>query len=136
MEELKISWNWVKNLKTFNNSPNNGVGPWEETCDCLNTCFWGYNLKLLRRICPETPQWWQTWGLTNDLELDKLVMDFIHLSPFLYCGKKKVLDLEAVEEKGLEECKRPRLGPFFKDVGPNPREWVESCYCLSKWSFD
>ena len=63
-------------------------------------------------------------------------MDFIHLSPFLYCDKKKVLDLEAVEEKGLEECKRPRLGPFFKDVGPNPRELVESCYCLSKWRFD
>ena len=27
------------------------------------------------------------------------------------------------------------LGPFY-DVGPNPREWVESCYCLSKWRFD
>ena len=26
-------------------------------------------------------------------------------------------------------------GPFY-DVGPNPREWVESCCCLSKWRFD
>ena len=24
----------------------------------------------------------------------------------------------------------------FLYVGPNPREWVESCYCLSKWRFD
>ena len=23
-------------------------------------------------------------------------------------------------------------GPLFMDVGPNPREWVESCCCLSK----
>ena len=28
------------------------------------------------------------------------------------------------------------LGPFYDVVGPNPREWVESCYCLSKWRFD
>ena len=28
------------------------------------------------------------------------------------------------------------LGPFFWMFGPNPREWVESCYCLSKWRFD
>ena len=28
------------------------------------------------------------------------------------------------------------LGPFFQDVGLNPHEWVESCYCLSKWRFD
>ena len=28
-------------------------------------------------------------------------------------------------------------GPlFYKDVGPNPHEWVESCGCLSKWRFD
>ena len=29
-------------------------------------------------------------------------------------------------------------GPFFMGcvVRPNPREWVESCYCLSKWRFD
>ena len=24
-----------------------------------------------------------------------------------------------------------KMDPFY-DVGPNPREWVESCYCLSK----
>ena len=24
------------------------------------------------------------------------------------------------------------LGLIFSNVGPNPREWVESCYCLSK----
>ena len=34
-------------------------------------------------------------------------------------------------------CERPRPRPPFYDViGPNPREWVESCYCLSKWRFD
>ena len=34
-------------------------------------------------------------------------------------------------------CKRPHpRPPFLLDVGPNPREWVESCYCLSKWRFD
>ena len=27
-------------------------------------------------------------------------------------------------------------GPFYEDVGPNPREWVESCCCLSKWRFN
>ena len=34
---------------------------------------------------------------------------------------------------GLKQasCERPRPRPFF-GVGPNPREWVESCYCLSK----
>ena len=25
---------------------------------------------------------------------------------------------------------------FIYDVGPNPHEWVESCYFLSKWRFD
>ena len=24
----------------------------------------------------------------------------------------------------------------FMNVGPNSREWVESCYCLSKWRFN
>ena len=34
-------------------------------------------------------------------------------------------------------CERPRpRPPFLLVVGPNPREWVESCYCLSKWRFD
>ena len=27
---------------------------------------------------------------------------------------------------------RPRPRPVLYDVRPNPREWVESCYCLSK----
>ena len=27
-------------------------------------------------------------------------------------------------------------GPFLWNVGSNPREWVELCYCLSKWRFD
>ena len=36
-----------------------------------------------------------------------------------------------------ESCERLRpRPPFLQDVGPNPREWVESCYCLSKWRFD
>ena len=30
---------------------------------------------------------------------------------------------------------RDRAPDPFYDVGPNPREWVESCYCLSKWRF-
>ena len=35
------------------------------------------------------------------------------------------------------DCERPRpRPPFLQDVGPNPHEWVESCYCLSKWRFD
>ena len=30
-------------------------------------------------------------------------------------------------------CERPRpRPPFLYDVRPNPCEWVESCYCLSK----
>ena len=37
----------------------------------------------------------------------------------------------------LTSCERPRpRPPFLWDVGPNSREWVESCYCLSKWRFD
>ena len=90
---INFSWNWVKKLKTFNNSPNKGVVPWEETCDRLDTCFWGYNLKQLGWMCLEISQWWQTWvifelldflkwGLTKDLELAKSVLDFIPLSPF------------------------------------------------------
>ena len=95
IEELEFSWNWVKKLKTFNNSLNKGVEPWEGTCNCLDTCLLGYNLKQLRRMCPETPQWWQTWvvfelldflewGLTKDLELAKSVLDFIPFLPFSY----------------------------------------------------
>ena len=71
IEELKFSWNWVKKLKTFNNSPNKDVGPWEEIFDRLDNCLWGYNLKQLGQMCPKTPQWWQTWDLTKDLELAK-----------------------------------------------------------------
>ena len=33
-------------------------------------------------------------------------------------------------------CERLRLQPVLQDVGPNSREWVESCYYLSKWRFD
>ena len=35
-----------------------------------------------------------------------------------------------------QKCERPRPRPVLWDVGPNPRKWVESCYCLSKWRFD
>ena len=28
------------------------------------------------------------------------------------------------------------LDPLLRNVRPNPREWMESCYCLSKWRFD
>ena len=60
-------------------------------------------------MCPETPQSWQTWGLTKDLELTKTVLDFIRLSPFSDWGIKTVLDSEAMEEEGLEETTYPKL---------------------------
>ena len=60
-------------------------------------------------MCPETPQWWQNWGLTKDLELARSVLDFIPLLPFSDCGTKTVLDPEAVEEEGLEETAYPKL---------------------------
>ena len=66
-------------------------------------------------MCPETPQWWQTWGLTKDLELAKLVLDFIPLSPFSDYGTKTVLDPEAMEEKGLEETTYPK--PILSELG-------------------
>ena len=91
---------WVKKPKAFNNSPNKGVGPWEEACDHLDNYLWGYNLKQLGRMYPETPQRWQTWCQTKDLELVKTVLDFIPLSPISNCGTKTVLDLEAVEKEG------------------------------------
>ena len=59
-------------------------------------------------MCPETPQWWQTWGLTKNLELAKSVLDFILLLPFSNLGTKIVLDLEAVEEEGPEETTYPK----------------------------
>ena len=31
---------------------------------------------------------------------------------------------------------RDRAPSTFYDIGPNPREWVKLCYCLSKWRFD
>ena len=64
---------------------------------------------------PETPQWWQTWGLTKDLKLVKLVLDFIPLLPFSNCGIKTVLDLEAVEEEGPEESTYPK--PALSELG-------------------
>ena len=54
-------------------------------------------------MCPETPQWWQTWGLTKDLELARSVLDFIPLLPFSDYSTRTVLNPEAVEEKGSEE---------------------------------
>ena len=44
-------------------------------------------------------------------------------------------DGKVVTPKGqirLPMYERPRPRPVLYDVGPNPREWVESCYCLSK----
>ena len=42
-----------------------------------------------------------------------------------------------LKENGAAGIVRDRApGPFLWDVGPNPHEWVESCYCLSKWRFD
>ena len=66
-------------------------------------------------MCPETPQWWQTWGLTKDLELDKLVLNFKPISPFSDWGTKTILDPEAMEEKGLEETTYPK--PILSELG-------------------
>ena len=33
-------------------------------------------------------------------------------------------------------CERPHPRPVFRCVRPNPHEWVELCYCLSKWKFN
>ena len=60
-------------------------------------------------MCPETPQWWQTWGLTKDLVLTKSVLDFILLSLFSDWSTKTVFDPEAVEEEGPEETTYPKL---------------------------
>ena len=76
-------------------------------------------MKQLGRMCPETPQQWQTWvvfelldflewGLIKDLELDKSVMDFIPLSPFSNYGTKIVFDPKAVEDEGPEESTYPK----------------------------
>ena len=59
-------------------------------------------------MCQETLQWWQTWGLTKDLELAKLVLDFIPLLPLSNWGTKTIFDLEAMEEEGLEETTYPK----------------------------
>ena len=126
IEELEFSWNWVKKFKTFNNFPNKGVVSWKETCDRLDTSLWGYNLKQLGWMCPETPQWWQTWvvfelpnflewGLTKDLELAKSILDFIPLSHFSDLGTKTIFDPEAVEEEGLEETAYPK--PVLLELG-------------------
>ena len=66
-------------------------------------------------MCSETPQWWQTWGLIKDLELDKSVLNFIPLSPFSDWGTKTVFDLEAVEEEGPEETVYPK--PVLSELG-------------------
>ena len=66
-------------------------------------------------MCPETPQWWQTWGLTKDLKLAKSVLDFIPLLPFSNWGTKIVLDLEAEEEEGPEEIAYPK--PVLSELG-------------------
>ena len=66
-------------------------------------------------MCPEALQWWQTWGLTKNLELARSVLDFILLSPFSDWGTKTVLDPEAVEEEGLEEIAYPK--PVLLELG-------------------
>ena len=36
----------------------------------------------------------------------------------------------------LDNVRDHAPGPLFMNVGLNPREWMESCCCLSKWRFD
>ena len=81
----------------------------------MDNYLWGYNLKQLGRMCPEIPQWWQTWGLTKDLELDKSNLDFIPLLPFSDWGTKTILNSEAVEEEGPEETAYPK--PVLLELG-------------------
>ena len=66
-------------------------------------------------MCLETPQWWQTWGLTKNLELAKSVLDFIPLLPFSDWSTKTVFDPEAVEEEGPEETTYPK--PVLSELG-------------------
>ena len=63
-------------------------------------------------MCPKTQQWWQTWGLTKDLELVRSVLDFL---PFSDYDTKTVIDPEAVEEKGPEETAYPK--PILSELG-------------------
>ena len=64
-------------------------------------------------MCLETPQWWQTWGLTWDLELDKSVLDS-YLYHLFQIGAQ-ILDLEVMEEEGLEEIAYPK--PVLLELG-------------------
>ena len=66
-------------------------------------------------MCQEITQWWQTLGLTKDLELAKSVLDFIPLLPFSDCGTKTVLDPKAMENEGLEETTYPK--PVLSELG-------------------
>ena len=51
----------------------------------------------------------------KDLELAKTVLNFLPLSPFSDWGTKTVLDLEAMEEEGLEETAYPK--PVLSELG-------------------
>ena len=51
----------------------------------------------------------------KDLKLDKSVMDFIPLSPFLDWDTKTVFDPEGVGEEGLEESIYPK--PALSELG-------------------
>ena len=63
------------------------------------------------------------------LHTDSLFDSSITTTPFSVS-----IPMSAGSQKGVRDC---APGPFYEcDVGPNPREWVESCCCLSKWRFD
>ena len=66
-------------------------------------------------MCPKIPQWWQTWGLTKDLELVISVLDFIPLSPFSDWGIKTAFNPEVMEEEGPEETAYPK--PILSEIG-------------------
>ena len=71
------------------------------------------------------------WGLVLVYVLGIFFLLYIYI--YIYINTSVFGLLEFVF---LLLCVRDRApGPFY-DVGPNPREWVESCYCLSKWRFD
>ena len=66
--------------------------------------------------------------LTSFLGWPYLIMGFSFSNPFFspFAGLLALLSLWETAPSA----------PFYRNVGPNPREWVELCYCLSKWRFD
>ena len=74
--------------------------------------------------------WWWPLDMGSSVHrIQRLLVDLKELHNQLLCSTTYLLQGPGVRDR--------TPGPFYdKDVGPNPCEWVESCYCLSKWRFD